>query len=243
MRNQSEDKIMLTFIRHGETQANKERRYLGKTDEPLTESGRNTLLAYRENCVYPPVKYLFTSPMIRCVETAHILYPELQPMIIPEWTELDFGRFEYKNYEELKDDETYQEWVDSGGALGFPEGESLSHFSSRCEKGFFRMCDALRGMLEKDADGTGILVGRKLDERILAGRDLEEQTSVGLIVHGGVIMALLSAHNGNDYFTYQVSNGKGYVCSMAGDDYRNIPWQDGALLSPESVKIRIIREL
>ncbi|MCM1087326.1 MAG: histidine phosphatase family protein [Muribaculaceae bacterium] len=223
MRNQSEDKIMLTFIRHGETQANKEQRYLGKTDEPLAESGRNILSAYREKHVYPPVKYLFTSPMIRCVETAHILYPQLQPMIIPEWTELDFGRFEYKNYEELKDDETYQKWVDSGGVLGFPEGESLSHFSRRCEKGFYRMCDALREMLEKDAD--------------------DAETSVGLIVHGGVIMALLSAHNGNDYFTYQVSNGKGYVCSMAGDDYRNIPWQDGALLSPESVKIRIIREL
>lgn len=30
---------MLVFIRHGATQANKERRYLGKTDESLSEEG------------------------------------------------------------------------------------------------------------------------------------------------------------------------------------------------------------
>ena len=41
MWNGTEDKIKvkITWIRHGMTQANGEHRYLGKTDEPLSETG------------------------------------------------------------------------------------------------------------------------------------------------------------------------------------------------------------
>ena len=122
MWNSSENQVTLVFIRHGQTQANKERRYLGKKDESLLESGKEVLLSYKEQNIYPTVEYLFTSPMKRCVETANILYPELCPVVIPEWEEIDFGRFENKNYEELKDDIQYQAWLESGGVLDFPEG-------------------------------------------------------------------------------------------------------------------------
>ena len=36
--------MILAFIRHGETQANAQRRYLGKTDESLSERGKQLLL-------------------------------------------------------------------------------------------------------------------------------------------------------------------------------------------------------
>ena len=32
-------KVKITWIRHGMTRANEEHRYLGKTDEPLSEKG------------------------------------------------------------------------------------------------------------------------------------------------------------------------------------------------------------
>ena len=104
MRDRAEDQMMLALIRHGETRANIQRRYLGKTDESLSERGIERLLSYREKNRYPRVDCLFSSPMKRCTETAGILYPMLEPVIIPEWEEMDFGRFEYKNWEELKDD-------------------------------------------------------------------------------------------------------------------------------------------
>ncbi len=70
MRNRAENQMILAFIRHGETKANAQRRYLGKTDEPLTEQGMQVLLSYKEQNLYPQADYLFTSPMKRCVETA-----------------------------------------------------------------------------------------------------------------------------------------------------------------------------
>lgn len=51
MWNRTEDKIKakITWIRHGMTQANGEHRYLGKTDEPLSETGIRLLQEKRRN--------------------------------------------------------------------------------------------------------------------------------------------------------------------------------------------------
>lgn len=197
MRNRTENQVKLVLIRHGETQANRERRYLGKTDESLSEGGIEALKSYKERKRYPDVEYLFTSPMKRCMETAEILYPDICPVIIPEWEEIDFGWFEYKNYDDLKDDMQYQAWIDSGGRLDFPEGESKKDFILRCESGFIKMCNEL-----------------KFSQA--AKQNANENISVGMIVHGGTIMALLSSYGGKNYFDYQVSNGGGCVCSMMG---------------------------
>ncbi len=193
MRNRTENQITLAFIRHGETPANAQRRYLGKTDESLSECGIALLASYKEQNRYPQADCLFVSPMKRCVETARILYPTLRPVVIPEWEETDFGRFEYKNYEELKDDGYYQQWIDSGGTLDFPGGEGRAAFIARCKKGFERMCGLLREAEEKNA---------------------ERPVRVSAVVHGGTIMAILSAYGEKGYFDYQTSNGGGYLCSL-----------------------------
>jgi len=199
MRDRTENQIMLAFIRHGATQANKERRYLGKTDESLSGEGIEILESFKMRKLYPDVEYLFTSPMKRCTETAKIIYPTLCPIVIPEWEEINFGRFEYRNYEELKDDAQYQEWLRSNGTLDFPEGETRNDFMLRCKGGFLRMCHELNHAF-----------GQKAKNSVL----------VGMIVHGGTIMSLLSLYGRKDYFDYQVSNGRGYVCRLTGVNVR-----------------------
>ena len=185
MRNRTENQITLIFIRHGETAANKEQRYLGRTEEALSIEGREKLLqAYRQSH-YPEAEMVFISPMRRCRETARLLYPLVPKKEIPEWVEMDFGDFEGKNYEDLKDDERYQEWIDSNGTLPFPNGESRETFIKRCMQGMDRMVQLLQG-----------------------------ERKVAVIVHGGTIMALLSSLCGGDYFDYQVRNGEGFVCSL-----------------------------
>lgn len=42
----------------------------------------------------------------------------------------------------------------------------------------------------------------------------KEGLKIGMIVHGGTIMALLSKYGKGDYFDYQVPNGKGYICTV-----------------------------
>ena len=183
MRNQSENQIekaSVTLIRHGETGSNRERRYLGRTDEPLSSGGREKLLVFRNEGRYPEAELVFSSPMKRCLETAKLLYPEKEIIIIPGWEEIDFGLFEGKTYEELKDRPDYVRWLESGGTLPFPEGESREQFIRRSVDGFFAMMEQVQG---KNAVA---------------------------VVHGGTIMAVLSRLSGGDYFDYQVTNGGGY---------------------------------
>ncbi|MDE7428993.1 MAG: histidine phosphatase family protein [Lachnospiraceae bacterium] len=207
--------MTLLLLRHGETQANKEHRYLGRTDEPLCASGIETLLSYKGQNRYLAVQYLFVSPMKRCLETAEILYPGLCPVVVSEWKEMDFGQFEYQNYEDLKNDIQYQAWIDSGGELDFPRGESRKDFILRCELGFRRMCETLRRMT---AEAT------------------EKSASVGVIAHGGTIMALLSSYGGKSYFDCQRATGRGYLCRMKG-------WKKDVSSGDEPVKIEVVAEI
>ncbi len=209
MRNRTENQVTLALIRHGETQANKEHRYLGKTDESLSENGRRQLSAYKQQGRYPQVDFLFTSPMKRCMETAEILYPDLCPTIIQEWSEMDFGRFEYKNYEELKGDAQYQAWVDSGGTLAFPEGESRDAFIRRCEGGWINMCRMLSRIVPHHE-------ARCPNQNFIKGQDSTKSVSVGAIVHGGTLMALISTYGTMEYFDCQAANGRGYICHLSG---------------------------
>mgnify|MGYP002903883421 CR=1 FL=1 len=91
--------IKIAMIRHGKTYGNTLGRYIGVTDEPLCEEGKKEL----EQRTMDTVELLFVSPLKRCLETADILYPYAKQVKIPEFAECNFGEFENKNYQELKE--------------------------------------------------------------------------------------------------------------------------------------------
>ena len=207
MRNRSEIEVTLYLLRHGATPANRESRYLGKTDEALSEEGKTELFMKKKEI---PVEWLLVSPMLRCRQTAEILFPGREQVQIPEWTEMDFGRFEGKNYMELNGDPDYQAWIDSGGTLPFPGGESREEFIRRTNLGFAKVLSYLR------AGNTGkntVEQTRKIAETD-TGYLMEDsmEIRVAAVVHGGTIMALCSSFSEGAYFDFQVKNGEGYVC-------------------------------
>ena len=192
IRTGTQTEIRLTLIRHGATLSNKEGRYLGKSDESLSPEGIGILEKAVTDGHYPAADLLFSGPMKRCLETAQILYPGQAPILIPEWTEMDFGTFEGHNYKELSGDPDYQRWIDSGGTLPFPEGESREEFIRRSIAGYENMLRYMKSIWERSA------VSEQSDR------------SVSAVVHGGTIMALLSHFLGGEYFNYQVKCGQGY---------------------------------
>lgn len=230
-------KILL--LRHGKTQANVEKRYIGTTDEPLLLSERQRLSEIsQELCLPKQPPYLFASPMKRCLATGAALFPDGQPIVIPEFREMDFGDFEMKNYMELKDDARYQAWIDSNGTLPFPHGESREAFITRSVKGFarvlhtmtngkfgqtFRLCEqtdvCIRQMLRA---GKITAAYHRLSDEAEERQETQGKDTAAMgvcVVHGGTIMALLSFFAGGDYFDYACENGSGYVLE--------IEWQDG----------------
>lgn len=204
MWNWTENQIELYLIRHGMTLGNVEHRYIGRqTDEPLSEDGRQQLEKRKDQwaqvCRTWDIPYVFVSPMLRCRQTAEILFPQIPQIEIDPWREMDFGEFEGKNYIELQKNPNYQAWIDSNGTLPFPGGESREAFIKRCEQGFYRMLIGIKGRLQK------------MDEKQPASK-----ITAGAVVHGGTIMAILSSFYGGDYFDHQVKNGDGYRCLLSG---------------------------
>ena len=185
--------MSVALIRHGLTRGNLEHRYIGcRTDESLCDEGVSALRA-RE---YPPVRRVFASPMRRCVETAAILYPGIEPEIVGDFRECDFGAFEGMSYAELNGRADYQAWIDSGGELPFPGGESRAQFAARC----FRAFEALLAL------------------------DLRDDWAI--VAHGGTIMAIMEryARPKGNYFDFQMPCGDGFVLMEreAARNYRRI---------------------
>ena len=178
--------MRIYFLRHAMTAGNLEKRYIGRTDEPLCREGTEQLASVS----IPRCELLVCSPMKRCTETAALLFPGQEPVICEELRECDFGDFEGKYYPELNGDERYQKWIDSGGTLPFPNGESPDGFRERCCGGFMRIMERYR-----------------------------EVESAAFVIHGGTIMSLLSrfAVPHRDYFDWQCKNAHGYRCEYDGE--------------------------
>lgn len=108
----------LILIRHGLTQGNKEKRFVGRLDVPLCPEGEE--MARQTAALVPAVEQLYVSPMLRCRQTAALLWPEAEQTVIGDLRETDFGPFEGKNHEELKNDPLYQRWLAGEMAVGEP---------------------------------------------------------------------------------------------------------------------------
>ena len=119
--------MTIYLIRHGQTRGNLERRYMGVTDQPLCPQGRAALADWRG----PEAEAVYVSPLLRCRETAALLYPGAAQTVVPGLRETDFGAFEGRTYEELQDSPAYRAWLDSAGQAAPPGGESKEQVRRR----------------------------------------------------------------------------------------------------------------
>lgn len=174
----------IAFIRHGQTPGNAQGRYIGVTDEPLSEAGRGQCERLRP----PAVQRVYVSPMLRCRETAAILYPSHEPVVLDDMREYDFGDFENKCYNELCIRADYRAWIDSHGHGNPPDGEDWRAFRCRCCRAFLRAVDGCMGQ--------GV-------------------TSAAFVVHGGTIMAILERFGEppRAFHDWQVHNVSGWLAT------------------------------
>lgn len=187
------------LIRHLATPGNEKRQYIGRTDEPLSD---RAVSAFRERqggpaaVPYPRIQCLAASPMRRCQQTAELIWPEMPVQTDPLLRECDFGRFEGKTYEDLKDEPDYIRWMESGGMTAFPEGESQEDFRARCELGVRKW---IRRWIEEGVDRAAF------------------------VVHGGTIMAALSrmAEGEHSFYDWQAGNGCGYLAEADEEEWKS----------------------
>ena len=144
----------ISLIRHGITDANDRGMYIGTTDYPLNDAGRNELYDKADRFVYPRYERVYSSSLLRCTESAEILFPNRDLVIAEEFGELHFGKFEGKTAEELVGNEEYRTWLKGGMEAKPPEGESVADLCVRTYKGFSKI---LADMMNEDFQHVAII--------------------------------------------------------------------------------------
>ena len=155
----------IQLIRNGLTDGNLSGKYIGHLDEPLSTEGITQIKKMKNDYLYPDVTSVFSSPLKRCTETAKLIYPAKEPIIIHELIEYNFGEFEGKTAEELESNPLFGDWLSGKEGVKPPFGESNEEFSKRIANAFIKIVD---GLIE-----SGV-------------------TQSAIVTHGGVISALLS---------------------------------------------------
>ncbi|CAH1045063.1 Phosphoglycerate mutase [Halomonas sp. TD01] len=122
-------------VRHGITAWNLERRYQGQRDIPLLfPDAEEGLLALRDALAEERFDAIYSSDLNRCQQTlgwSQAAKPGVPLYLEPRLRELDFGDYEGKVYDELKDLPHYRAWIDSVGELQIPGGESSGQLRDR----------------------------------------------------------------------------------------------------------------
>ena len=136
--------LQLHLLRHGLTQGNLDGLYVGHTDLPLCEQGVAQLEAMKRDYRYPDCSVVFSSPLKRCVETANLLFPGVQPILLDVLQEYDFGEFEGKTAEVLHEKQPlFDRWLSGEPGVAPPFGESHEAFAKRVCGGFVRIVEGL----------------------------------------------------------------------------------------------------
>jgi alpha-ribazole phosphatase len=196
------------LIRHGVTEGNLLGQYVGRTDLPLAKEGIEQLEQLKNSSPYPEAQVYYCSPLKRCVQTLEILYPGVQPILVDDFRECDFGDWEGKTAEELsKEDPGFAEWMSGGKAVTPPNGESGGVF-------MHRVCAAF--------------------EKVVEGMLRSGVTDAVIVAHGGTIMSILSAYGlpRANFYDWLTESGCGYslritpglwMRSMVAEVYATIP--------------------
>lgn len=159
--------IEITFVRHGETDANAASIWQGQGDARLSETGRRQALGLKSRLEAKEFDLVLSSDLRRTLETAELA--GFEPVEDTSWREMDIGEWEGFTRAEVQDrfpDEIAR--LRSGDRdLPMGGGESWHEFGARIEM-------ALERLEEETPAGSRVLV----------------------MAHGGVIHAALSERLG-----------------------------------------------
>lgn len=155
------------LFRHGLTKGNLNAQYIGHTDLPLTTDSIESLRSIKAHHHYPKVDAVFSSPLKRCRDSASIMFPQNNIIVIDDFIEYNFGEFEGLTAKELENNEDFKIWLRGDMNTATPYGESNGQFVSR-------VCSAF--------------------EKVVEGCIKTGTTNIAIVGHAGVLMTILSCY-------------------------------------------------
>ena len=125
----------LLLIRHGETPYTVNGKMAGRLPGvPLNEKGRKQAEAVGEALKHAPIKFIYSSPMERALETGSFLARNLglEIQIAQGINETDIGEWTGRSVKQCARTKLWDVVVNRPGELVFPGGESFAGIQARC---------------------------------------------------------------------------------------------------------------
>ena len=121
----------LVFVRHGQTEANRNGVLLGRLDPPLNDAGREQAAVVAARVFELTPARIVTSPLVRAMETAEIVAVAcgLEVAVDDRLIEVDYGEYDGISLAELPSDLVWKWRNDADFAP--PGGESLASVGKR----------------------------------------------------------------------------------------------------------------
>jgi alpha-ribazole phosphatase len=163
------------LARHGESDWNAANRFQGHSDRPLTEEGRRQADALAELVAQENVDAIYSSPLIRALETARIVAARtgLEVTELDGLREVDTGSWSGLSRADVQErfPEGFERWI--AGGSGWEDGETYEEMGERVLR-------AIRAIAAAHPNGRVLVVS-----------------------HGGPIRAVQSAAEGIDLHEFR----------------------------------------
>jgi broad specificity phosphatase PhoE len=175
---------LVILLRHGETEWSRTGRHTGRTDVPLTDSGREQARAAGQRLAGAGIDHVLTSPLARACETCELAGFGAGARECAALLEWDYGAYEGRTTAAIRAERPG--W--SLFADGCPDGEDAAAVGARVD-----------GLLARlgEQQGTWLLVAHGHVLRVLAVRWLGLEAQAGaLLTLGTAAVCVLAREHG-----------------------------------------------
>jgi broad specificity phosphatase PhoE len=164
----------IVLVRHGETDGESSVRFHGSGDVALAETGRAHMQAVARELRGESFDLVAASPLRRSWQSAWIASRGAPVSLVPEFREVDFGRWEGLTAEEIQasDPVLYEDWQKGAEGFEYPGGEARADFQARVKAG-------LEKLVAGDAHSALVVVHKGVIRTIvesLTGEALDRET-------------------------------------------------------------------
>ncbi len=123
---------MIYLLRHGEIEGSGEKRFIGHSDIPLNAKGKEQAVLWKSKLCEIKFDEIYSSDLIRCVETAKIISNGFMINLSKELREISLGNWDGMFHNHIRE-KFPEEWKARGKDRGFrpPGGESFFDLKNR----------------------------------------------------------------------------------------------------------------
>jgi broad specificity phosphatase PhoE len=129
----------ILLVRHGESEANRDGRYAGRSETSLSAAGRRQAQLLASRLAQLSLDVIYSGPLSRCTATAGEIAARctLQVRVQDQFTEIDLGPWEGQSRDDIakRHPEDWAVWRSAPGDLRVPGIEDLRAVAARTVSG------------------------------------------------------------------------------------------------------------